>query len=200
MLGTTLHEYVLIRTCIIGFRAILPLSFGYCVLNAVIGPYSKPFLYAGIWPLAEVCFYLFVFLPFKDRSQRKANHPPLAPRAERHELFQKCQANIPYPREYISKWFLDAPLTSIRVENLKEFFMWAFLNTSQRREENEDELNEYVQGTEDMWEQGFESGQGPATSLRLTLDETKMLHRPLVWYVVSTSCDALSPMCALIFS
>lgn len=78
--------------------------------------------------------------------------------------------------------------------------MWAFLNTSQRREENEDELNEYVRGTEDMWEQGFESGLGPATSLRLTLDETKMLHRPLVWYVVSTSSDALSPMCALIFS
>jgi hypothetical protein len=47
------------------------------------------------------------------------------------------------------------------------------------------ELEEYVDKFEEYTGHKFEPGYSNAKSLRLTLDKVDMVHRPLVWYLVS---------------
>lgn len=54
-----------------------------------------------------------------------------------------------------------------------------------RKAEEERELEEYVDGVQTLLGRTIPPGKGPAKSLRLTVDEVKMLHRPFVWYLVS---------------
>jgi hypothetical protein len=89
-------------------------------------------------------------------------------------------------------------------ENVKEFFEWALLNRGTESEdelvrraqedpetkiEEEAELKEYVDGMETMLGRPILPGRGPAKSLRLTIDEVNMRHRPVVWYIVSQSTN-----------
>lgn len=101
-------------------------------------------------------------------------------------------------------------------DNVKEFFKWALLykgdekvekkaarqqvegeeegfevdDEVSRKAEEERELDEYVDGVQTLLGRRIEPGKGPAKSLRLTVDEVKMLHRPVIWYLVCCCVDS----------
>ena len=185
MIGTSWWGYLFIRSCIIFLHYIAPLTSICCVLLLLTQPsyYRIPFI-LEVWAFAETLFVL-LYLPLYQILQQKATHPSLLSRVERRALFHKCQESIQDPERYLSKWFKDAPSSEIRRENVKEFFCWAFLNKSRFGILDDDELEEYAIETEKALGRSLPPGKGNATSLRLTLDKVKMLHRPLLWYLVS---------------
>ncbi len=188
MIGTSTFDYVLIKTCIVGIRAVTPLSIVYCICRPFIP--SRPFLaFFDVWAIAETGFYFFVYLPLKHISQRKAIHPPLRSREERRLTFERSKATTSDSDFFLSKWFKDAPLSEIKRQNLREFFAWAFLNCDAAEvvdSDQNEELDEYVKGFESTHNRPLEPGMGKAEPLKLTLDEVSMAHRPLVWYMVFT--------------
>jgi hypothetical protein len=200
MIGTSVTEYIFIRICILALRAITPVSIFYCSLS-IADPPRHPFTRFLLgWAILETVFWLLVFLPRKRTLQARASHPSPLPREQRQELFWKCWDRIPNPEYYLSKWFMGARSWEIRRDNVSEFFAWALLNHGEedkakkeeeeeeadiaRRGEVEKELNEYVDGVQTLLGRPIEAGRGSAKSLRLTIDEVKMLHRPVVWYLV----------------
>jgi hypothetical protein len=74
---------------------------------------------------------------------------------------------------------LNAPLSEIKRDNVKDFFLWAFFNTGEHDPVDGEELDEYV------GERKIEPGRGSARCMRLTVDKVDMLHRSLTWYMVS---------------
>lgn len=187
MIGTSWWEYLFIRSCIVFLHYIVPLTSVNYVLFLLISP--QPFSYRipvilEVWAFAETLFVL-LYLPRYHILQRKATHPPLPSRRERRDLFHKCHETVQDPEHYLSKWFKGAPSSEIRRENVKELFCWAFLNKSSFGILDDAELEEYATEMEKALGRGLPPGRGNATSLRLTLDEVNMHHRPLLWYLVS---------------
>ena len=189
MIGTSKSEYVLIRISIACLRAVTPLSTIYCCARLFFPPsFRQPALIPlDIWALGETAFFFLGYLPLRHRCQRPVIHPPPASREERQELFRRCQETLQDPDGYLSKWFRDAPPTEIKRENVKEFFTWAYFNSAGVDEGYEEELDGYVDGLQELVGRPFEQGRGRAQCLRLTLNEVRMLHRPLVWYLVCSS-------------
>lgn len=185
MIGTSWWDYLFIRSCIVFLHYIAPLSSLYCVLVLLIQPssYRIPVI-LEVWAFAETLFFVLLYLPQYYILQHKATHPPSPSREERRALFHKCHDSVQDPERYLSKWFKDAPSSEIRRENVKEFFCWAFLNKSSFGILDDDELEEYTTEMEKVLGRCLPSGKGNATSLRLTLDKVKMLHRSLLWYLV----------------
>jgi hypothetical protein len=138
-----------------------------------------------VWTILETTFYLFVYHPRRLYLQRAATHPMPICRKHRRILFQRCHESIPDPEHYLSKWFMDAPASEIKWENVKEFFRWAFLNTGVPNTVDDEELDEYVVEMEKLLGRKIEPGRGNAKCLRLTLEKVDMLHRSLTWYLVS---------------
>lgn len=68
---------------------------------------------------------------------------------------------------------------------MKDFFLWAFFNHDGPPGDDNEELEEYVFAMEKLLGEPIEAGRGNAKCLRLTLDKVNMLHRSLVWYLVS---------------
>jgi len=83
------------------------------------------------------------------------------------------------------KWFLDAPASEIKRDNIKEFFQWAFLNMKEADPAYDEELEEYIGEMEKLLGRKLEHGRGKAKCLRLAYDRIEMLHRSLIWYLVS---------------
>ena len=117
--------------------------------------------------------------------QHKAIHPTTLPRAQRRELFERCHNTVPNAEQYLQKWFKRAPLSEIKRDNVKEFFCWAFLNKGSWGPEDDEELDEYADKIEELLGKKLDAGRGSAEALRLTLDQVRMLHRSLIWYIVS---------------
>lgn len=189
MIGTSIFDYVFIQACIYGLHYIAPLSVSYCLIQILRCGFWPALshripLYLELWAVAETAFYLLVHIWYRSQLQSAARHPPAPSREQRKELFALCNANITDPRAYLRKWFLGAPLETIKRENLKEFFLWAFFNRSGPPAEDNDELEEYVEATEQLLGRKIEAGRGSAVCLRLTLDQVSTLHRSLVWYFV----------------
>jgi hypothetical protein len=183
MIGTSTLEYVFIRTCVVGLRAITPISIIYCIGLPFL--YQRPPLYLSAWPIAEVAFYFLAYLPRRWMLQRPAVHPQQLPPAERKEIFSRSVDQIPDPERYLTKWFKDAPISEIKRDNVKEFYRWAFFNTGVYDPIDDLELDEYVTKFETTHNWKLEPGYGNATCLRLTLDPVDMVHRSLLWYSVS---------------
>ncbi|KAH7146817.1 hypothetical protein B0J13DRAFT_595239 [Dactylonectria estremocensis] len=125
MIGTSVWDYIFIRTCIFLLHLISPLSV--------------------VWLALEAAFYLFIFLPRKAYLQTAAKHRTTACRSDRWKLFRRCQSNIPDPDRFLTKWFLDAPAAEIKRENVKDFYRWAFLNTREPDLTYDEELEEYLE-------------------------------------------------------
>ncbi|KAI9732704.1 MAG: hypothetical protein M1818_007438 [Claussenomyces sp. TS43310] len=119
-------------------------------------------------------------------------HPPPMDRAERKELFQMCNENIPDHEMYLKKWFLGARLEDIKRENVKEFFLWAFFDREGPPGADDEELEEFVAATEERLGRKIEPGRGNAKCLRLTLDGVDTLPRSLVWYACVGFVDFLT--------
>ena len=186
MINSSFKEYVFIRLCIFFLHWLAPFGILYCALVLIIRPakYRLP-LILEIWLAAEAVFYLFGYLPRNAVLQRPANHPTTLSRNERENLFNWCHETIQDPGGYIRKWFLNAPLSEIKRDNVKEFFAWAFMNKGAWSAEEDEDLHEYVDRLEELLGRKFEQGKGNVVPLRLTLDKVAMLHRSLAWYLVS---------------
>lgn len=198
MINNSLPTYLFIRTSIFALRAITPLSILYIIARPFIFPIGGylRLLPLDIYAAAETAFFIFAYLPLKALSQRPAVHPPLVPKDERRTLFTRCISTTRDFGPYLRRWFRDAETEEIRGENVKEFFAWAFLNEGTARdvgvikgqeiidEEDEAELDRYVNELESAMGMKLEKGYGSAKPLRLTMDEVRMAHRPFVWYMV----------------
>lgn len=199
MLGSSIPEYIFIRLCILALRLITPLSIFYVSFSLAEHPTSAGGRFLLTWSIIEAAFWLFVYIPRKRALQTSAQHPPLLGKEDRKALFWKCWDYIPHPEYYVGRWFLGARAGEVRRDNVKEFFEWALLNRETETEdelvrraqedpeakiEEEEELKEYVDGIETMLGRPIPPGRGPAKSLRLTINEVNMRHRPVVWYLV----------------
>lgn len=199
MLAHTIPRYIFIQLCIYGLRAILPLSIFYASFSIAEPPTTAVGRLILTWSIVETAFWLLVFLPRKRVLQNSAEHPPPLRVEERKALFWKCWENIANPEYYLSRWFLGARLGEIRRENVRQFFEWALLNRETETEDEkerrmrehpkeslaeQEELDGYADGVQTLLGRKLEPGWGGAKSLRLTLDEVKMLHRPVLWYLV----------------
>ena len=195
MIGTSTAEYIFIRGCILILHNIAPASLLYSALllsplPTSLSIHSLP-LPIKAWLVAEATFFTVFFLPYKYYLQSPANHPELPPREGRAELFERCNATVEDPEEYLSQWFLGAQKEHIKRDNVKEFVRWAFLNSEQAKSENEDEVEGYVNGMEKLLGRDILPGKGGAKSLRLTVDKVDCLHRSLLWYFVCYSLPLL---------
>ncbi|KAH6871980.1 hypothetical protein B0T10DRAFT_416710 [Thelonectria olida] len=183
MVGTSVWDYVFVRTSIFLLHLVAPLSVVYSLASWLVRlPFRIP-LALEIWLALEAAFYLSVYLPRKAYLQTVTTHPCAPCRDDRRRLFQRCHGNIPDPERYLTKWFRDAPAAEIKRENVRDFFRWAFLNTGEPDPAYDEELEEYVREMEKLLGRKLEPGRGNAKCLRLTLDKVEMLHRSLTWYM-----------------
>ena len=202
MIENTVPRYLFIRTCILGLRAITPFSIFWVSFSIAEPPHTAFRRFLLTWSIIETTFWLLGYLPRKRSLQASAQHPPLLEKEERKELFWRCWDKIPHPEYYVSRWFLGARPGEVRRENVREFFSWALLNRGTESEDErkkrrlarpeestaeDDELNEYADGIETMLGRKLAPGSGSAKSLRLTIDQVNMAHRPVLWYMVCLS-------------
>jgi hypothetical protein len=189
MIGKSVWNYIFIRTCIIFLHWIAPSCILYCIIIPPLHPFGLTSIRVPrileVWAAGEAVFYFLVYLPRRYYLQDAAIHPKPAGREQRRELFQRCCGSVPDPERYLSGWFLGAPASEIKRENIKDFFCWGFLNKREYNLVEEMELEEYVGYMERFLKRDLEEGRGTAKPLRLTLDDVDMLHRSLVWYSVS---------------
>ncbi|KAF5621973.1 ribose-phosphate pyrophosphokinase [Fusarium sp. NRRL 52700] len=185
MAGTSLWDYIFMRTSIFVLHLIAPLSIVVSLaLSLAPLPFPIPWLLKA-WFILEALFYIVIYLPLNSHLQKPANHPAAPCRADRQRLFQQCHDNIPDAGQYLRRWFRDAPEHEIKRENVKDFFRWGFLNMEHCDSTYDDELEEYIEKLEDLLGKRLEPGRGDAKCLRMTLDKVEMLHRSLTWYLLS---------------
>ncbi|KAF2235924.1 hypothetical protein EV356DRAFT_565957 [Viridothelium virens] len=207
MINNSIPEYLFIRTCIFVLRAIGPFSVAYSLLRPFVSlspQWRIRLLPLDIYAAIEAAFLLFVYLPLKARSQHPTFHPPLRAQSERRTLFKRCIATTHEHEKYLGQWFRNADLADIKKENVEEFLAWAFLNTTSSKDRkqtgepnvtdqvHEAELQDYIEGLERQFGRTLPNGCGEAKPLRLTLDEVRMVHRPLVWYLIIFLVDILT--------
>ncbi|KAI9666887.1 MAG: hypothetical protein M1831_001392 [Alyxoria varia] len=177
MIGTSLAEYGFVRVSIFFLHSVAPFSILYSLLlfflphlPSTLSSYRAPFL-VELWLLSETAFFTSFFLPYRFHLQRSAIHPEPGSREQRAKLFDKCNANIKDPEKYLNGWFPESNNQPIKRGNLKDFIAWAFLNTGHRREEDEDEIEDYTKGVEKLLGRKLPPGNDGAESARLTLGE-----------------------------
>lgn len=175
MLNPTTHELVFIRVCVL-FLTYLP-----CIV---------PFLPPPFWVLLplEALYYLLVLRPFERRLSHRARHPPH--NVDRQALFQRCLDNVPDPERYLSLWALGAHPNDIRRDNVRDFLLWAFFDRESVVPEIEDELEGYINKTEELLGRSLAPGRGPAVPMRLTFDHVPTRYRSVVWYMIVGLIDS----------
>lgn len=155
--------FSLLEVCVIGLA---PLCIVYCCVVIVVNSiqvvrYPIPLVIEMI-ALMETLSYVLAYLPYRAHRQRKALHPPVLSKIERHELFELYHKNIPDPEACLRKWFSGASADEIRRENMKDFFLWAFFNRCGVPGDDEEEIEEYINTTEDLLGRRIEPGRGSA--------------------------------------
>lgn len=121
---------------------------------------------------------------------------PHLQKAERETLMTRCLGAIDEPESFIRGWFCGAPLDLIRRENLREWLAWVFLSSESA--EGEDliawnlESEHYILEMERIF--GWTIPPGKTEGLKFmthNIDPVNTVHRPLVWYMVSSVLDGL---------
>ncbi|KAJ8102386.1 hypothetical protein POJ06DRAFT_249567 [Lipomyces tetrasporus] len=194
MRDSSLYDYIRVRFWIIVLSSIAPLSVLHCglILAGVLDSYRLPYILEG-WALAETIFYFLTLLFRTYYLQSPAIHPPLPSREKRLQLFTRCEESISDHERYISKWFMDTPITNIHKENVKDFLRWAFLNNAAPDSTHEEELDEYLAIFERKLNVELSPGRADNVKcMRLTIDEVKALHRSLVWYMCIIVVDNIT--------
>jgi len=88
----------------------------------------------------------------------------------------------------LCKRFLGAPLDEIKRENVKtSSYGLSSTRGGVPPGDDDEELEEYIEATEELLGRKIEPGRGSAPCFRLTFDRVDMLHRSLIWYLVSLS-------------
>ncbi|UPK96655.1 hypothetical protein LCI18_007590 [Fusarium solani-melongenae] len=75
MAGTSLWDYIFIRTCIFLLHLVAPLSVVYSLASLLVRLPFQPPRELQTWLALEALFYLAVYLPLKEYLQRAAKHP-----------------------------------------------------------------------------------------------------------------------------
>lgn len=206
MIGNSRPEWALIQTSILIFR-FTPLMYVYLLLGLTVHTTVDPSYrhrtvraVLALLLVAEAAFYALLYRPHLRRAAApKAAHPAPLTKTERDALFDRCVAHSRDPELYLRGWFHGAPLAHIRRGNVREFFLWAFFETSEEelrarpQEEQEQTLVEvdgYVGALEHRLGHVFEDGRGRVKSVRLTLEPVVTAYRGLVWYSVMMMVDA----------
>lgn len=125
--------------------------------------------------------------------QRSAYIPDRLSKAERTELFYHCMQS---PLRVL-KWFRTTDPNFIHRENMIDWLLWAFFDVKSEAVEKEeiidwrDEIEAYVAQIESILGRKFTPGRNPdATPMRLNIDPSGALHKPLLWYIVRLSVTA----------
>ncbi|KAK3995289.1 hypothetical protein QBC44DRAFT_320792 [Cladorrhinum sp. PSN332] len=178
---------------------LVPLLHG-TILNAK--PISWPLILLASLLTLEAAYYLLLYQRHKTRLlHTKATHPhPPLTSAQRQALFDRCAANIPDWESYLRGWFLNAPLSEIHHDNIREFLLWAFFDhggdndSTPLDSDSESHLLSLISQTETLIGRKFPPGRGPATtkSLRLTIDPISTRYRSVLWYFIITLTDAIT--------
>ncbi|KAI2638450.1 Alpha/Beta hydrolase protein [Xylaria nigripes] len=199
MIGTSVPEYVFIRLGILSLQYTTPICLGYLLVLTAIEGTTNALSRTSSWVLVgysilDALYALFIYYPYNRRLKRKAEHPPLLPRAERRALFAQCLDNVPNISIYLRKWFLGADESDIRRENVSEFLSWAFFDRHPGNETAEEleELDEYVVEVERRLGHHLQPGWGKAKSLRLTLDKIEVRYRSVGWYFIIGLVDLVT--------
>ncbi|EJD43962.1 hypothetical protein AURDEDRAFT_88482 [Auricularia subglabra TFB-10046 SS5] len=196
MIGTSAAEYVFIRVCIAALRLVAPLGFAYLAYYAYDDRHDLP-LWTTLWPAVECLFYLIIYLPWSSRLQQAAVHPSLRPRNEREQLFNTCHSHIPDIRAYIAGWYRGSASDELYRENIEDWLLWAVFGADRDELATHDDWNEeidgYIKRIEELVGHPFPDGRNPRVrSIRLTLDEVDMRHRPLIWYLIVGLVDLVT--------
>ncbi|KAF8875600.1 hypothetical protein CPB84DRAFT_1853216 [Gymnopilus junonius] len=211
MIQNTFFDYVTIRISIASLRLIAPASIVYLVCCAFFRPHWWN-TELGIISAAEASFYLFVYLPRRWILQSPPTDPqPTLTRKQRELIFSKCleagQLDENH-QPYFNGWFLDLPPNTYpKREDAVDWLLWSLFSTSREKVDMDDpelieELNGYVHGIEKMVGKTLESGSSQEgfhrlSSMRITLDPVRMLHRPLVWYLIVALVDTYTSLILL---
>lgn len=186
-------EYLGIRLVILLMRDLGLLCLGYffivLALGGVIAAAHPVSITIEALGAIEILFYVSFFLPYCFFLQ---SHRPYKPiplnREERAKLFYRGVSLIPDAEQFIRKWSNNAHLEDIRVDNVKDWLLWALFETEDIREiglDTHDELAEYIEHVRRHLGLDLKPGRGPAETLRLSFDPIYMEHRSLVYYLVS---------------
>ncbi|KAK7713528.1 hypothetical protein SLS64_004779 [Diaporthe eres] len=109
---------------------------------------------------------------------------------DRRTLFQRCLENVRDPERYLSLWALGAPPDEIKRDNVRDFLLWAFFDRDSVAPEIEDELEGYINDTEEFLGRSLAPGRGRAVTMRLTLDHVPTRYRSVVWYLIVGLVDS----------
>ncbi|KAF8550891.1 hypothetical protein OG21DRAFT_1418930 [Imleria badia] len=200
MIGKSIPEYIFITTTITALRLIAPLSALYVAWTLLVPApahldpkwtllYSCFLIYASL----EAAFFVCVYLPRRYHLQKAANHPRLS-REERQALFQRCSENL-RSADATSGWFFQS--RAVQKENILEWLLWCLFSTSMNAswEEWEDEIAQYLAAIENILGQALPDGYNNDTPcMRPTLDPVRMLHRPLLWYLIVGVIDFMTSL------
>lgn len=111
-------------------------------------------------------------------------HPTTLIREHRRILFQRCCSHLA-TSDHVSGWFFSA---DFKRDNVVDWLLWALFSATRDDylAEWEDELEEYLSMVEVVIGRKLDPGYNAgARCMRVTLDRVLMLHRPLIWYLVS---------------
>ncbi|KAI0410128.1 hypothetical protein F4802DRAFT_15583 [Xylaria palmicola] len=198
MIGTSLPEYIFIRTCIFLLQYTTPICVIYLLASIAIWGPGEAVSWTGVvaagYSVLDALYALFIYYPYSRRLQQAARHPPLLSRAERRALFIRCLDNTPDMAGYLSTWFLKADQSDIRSDNVREFLSWAFFDRHAGNDTTEEleELDEYLFEIERRIGYHLKPGKGRAKSLRLTLDDIEVRYRSVVWYIIVGIVDLIT--------
>ncbi|KAF8719135.1 hypothetical protein RHS02_09094, partial [Rhizoctonia solani] len=191
LVGISQLERLVVLAGIYAIRAITPISFFHLSLSVFWSSYPLRRYYPiTTYTLIEVVFYLFFFLPRKAFLQRPAVHPPPLSSEDRHQLFARCIAHLKDDQSF-NQWFLDSP-SHVPRENVAQWLKWGFFAgepcINEKCSKHDEELEEYVQALEKSLGKRFSPGYDPKLkSIRITLDDVVVYHRPVIWYFVRTT-------------
>ncbi|CAE6367164.1 unnamed protein product [Rhizoctonia solani] len=196
LVGISDSERLVILAGIWAVRAVTPISFLHLLLSILWPSYSlRRYRPITGYTLIEVAFYLFFFLPRKAFLQKPAVHPPPLSPEDRHQLFTRCLHHLKDAQSF-NQWFLDAP-PRIPRQNVLEWLKWGFFAgeqcTNDTCSKHDEELEEYLKALENALGERFPPGVDPKLkSIRITLDDVVVYHRPVVWYLIVCIVDAIS--------
>lgn len=177
-----------IRLSILLLRSVAPLSAAYCITRlAGWRPESlSGFLYAAdAYAGTETGFYLLCQIRRLWLNRPAPPHALSFSPQERKDMFSRTWESTPNPRGYLSLWFKGVSIEELCREDVKDWISWRMWNEIERSGINEAELEEYLAYAEKILNWKFPSGRSTHTSMAVTFEPLRVIHRPLIWYVVS---------------
>mmetsp|Transcript_19379 Transcript_19379/g.44843 ORF Transcript_19379/g.44843 Transcript_19379/m.44843 type:complete len:487 (+) Transcript_19379:164-1624(+) len=144
------------------------------------------------WVALEVAFFALVMLSWLPTINIRTKTPEYKMSPE--ELITKVLDMVKmvpgYDMEtFISGWFLGAPFSEVKKDNLVEFICWAMYNKDFRHATPEESaaMGRKLAEFQQCFPRDFEEGYNPKVSCtKFTLEDaaSHIIHRPLVFYVM----------------